>query len=124
MIYEDLSHVILNIAFTIHNSLGPGFTEGLYEKAFIYELEERGIAYETQKVITIHYKGKPLGIYRLDLVIDGKVIVELKAVTELNHLFKQQLISYLKATEMQLGLLINFGSRSVQHERVINTKKM
>lgn len=124
MIYEDLSHVVINIAFTVHNALGPGFTVDLYEKAFICELEERGIPYETQKVVTIHYKGKPLGTYRLDLIIDGKIIVELKAVNQLNDLFKQQLVSYLKATDMQLGLLINFGSRSVQHERIIDTKKV
>ncbi len=124
MIYEDLSHEILNMAFAVHNGLGPGFTEDLYEKAFICELEDRGIPYETQKVITIYYKLKPLGVYRLDLVVDGKIIVELKAVSQINDLFKQQLVSYLKATGLQLGLLINFGSRSVQHERIINTPKL
>lgn len=124
MIYEELSRVILNIAFTVHNTLGPGFSEDLYEKAFVRELEERNIPYEAQKVITIDYKGKPLGTYRLDLIVDGKVIVELKAVAQINDLFKQQLISYLKATGMPLGLLINFGARSVQHERVINTKRV
>lgn len=123
ILYPDLSHIILGIAFEVHKQLGPGFTEDFYEKAYGYELEERGIPYCAQKVIHVAYKGKPLGIYRLDLVVDDKVIVELKAVSQLTDIFKQQLISYLRATGLELGYLINFGSRSVEHVRMANTKK-
>jgi len=89
----------------------------------MYELSERGIPFTVQQVVNVIYKGKPLGIYRLDLVIDEKVIVELKAVTQLTDLFKQQIISYLRATGLELGYLINFGSRSVEHVRIVNTKR-
>ncbi len=123
ILYPELSNQILAIAFEVHNQLGPGFTEDLYERAFILELKTRGIPYEEQKVVPICYKGKQIGIYRLDLVIDNKVIVELKAVNQINELFKQQLQSYLKATGFQLGYLLNFGSRSVEHARYVNTKK-
>ncbi len=123
ILYPDLSHIILGVAFEVHKQLGPGFTEDLYEKAYVYELEERGIPYCEQKVIQVVYKGRLLGIYRLDLVVDDKVIVELKAVSQLTDIYKQQLISYLRATGLELGYLINFGSRSVEHVRVVNTKK-
>jgi GxxExxY protein len=122
ILFPELSHTIMSIAFEIHNQLGPGFSEDIYEKAFVYELAERGIAYEEQRVVKVEYKGKPLGVYRLDLVVDGKIIVELKAVFQMNDLFKQQLLSYLKATKMELGILINFGSQKVESVRVANTK--
>ncbi len=123
ILYPDLSHEILGVAFEVHKQLGPGFTEDLYERAFTYELVERGIPFEEQKVIEVPYKGKPLGIYRLDLVVDGAIILELKAVSQLNDLYKQQLLSYLRATGLELGYLINFGNRSVEHVRIINTRK-
>ncbi len=123
ILYPELSNQILGIAFEVHNQLGPGFPEDLYERAFILELEVRGIPYEAQKIVPICYKGKQIGIYRLDLVIDKKVIVELKAVSQINDLFKMQLKSYLKATGFQLGYLLNFGNRSVEHARYVNTLK-
>ncbi len=122
IIYPELSNEILKIAFEVHNQLGPGFTEDMYERAFTLELKARCIPYEEQKVVKICYKGEQVGTYRLDLVIDQKVIIEFKAVSQLNELFKQQLRSYLKATGMQLGYLINFGSSSVEHARYVNTK--
>ncbi len=122
IIYPELSNEILGIAFEVHNQLGPGFTEDLYERAFILELKARQIPFEEQKVVKICYKGEQVGTYRLDLAVDQKVIVELKAVSQLNDLFKRQLKSYLKATGMQLGYLLNFGNSSVEHVRYVNTK--
>ncbi len=72
IIYPELSHAIVGAAYEVHKQLGPGFTEDIYEKAFIHELEVHGIPFEEQKVITISYKGQPLGVYRLDLLIDKK----------------------------------------------------
>jgi GxxExxY protein len=103
----------MELVFEIHNRLGPRFTEYIYEEALSYELEAHQIPYERQKPIKVFYKGKDLGLYKLDLVIDGKIILELKAVTELNDLFKAQVLSYLKATGLRLGILINFGSLKV-----------
>lgn len=120
VVYPDLSYRIMEAVFEVHNRLGPGFSEEIYHRALITELEVRGIPFETQKSITILYREKPIGAYRLDLVVDGKIIIELKAVTGLNDLFKQQLISYLKATNLRLGILINFGSRRVEYVRIAN----
>ena len=86
----------------------------------IAELEVREIPFETQRSITVLYREKMIGTYYLDLVVDGKFIIELKAVASLNDLFKQQLLSYLKATGLRLGILINFGSRRVEYIRIAN----
>ena len=118
LIYPELSYQIMGLIFEVYNQLGPGFTEDIYEPALTVELEKHGIPYETQKCVDVFYKGQNLGVFRLDLVIDGKVILELKAVKELNDLYRQQLLSYLKATGLRLGILINFGAERVQTTRV------
>lgn len=120
VLYPELSYQIMEGVFEVHNRLGPGFTEEIYQRALISELEVRAIPFEAQKNIEIFYRGKPIGTYRLDMVIEGKIIIELKAVASLNELFKQQLISYLKATGLRLGILINFGSRRVEYVRIAN----
>jgi len=120
VLYPELSYKIMQIIFEVHNKLGPGFTEEIYEEAAAYELEAQQILIERQKVIQVIYKGRVVGTYRLDLVIDGKIILELKAVTALNDLFKQQLLSYLKATDLHLGMLVNFGTKRVEYTRIVN----
>ena len=120
VIYADLSYKIMNAVFEVHNQLGPGFTESIYERALVVELENRNIAFEAQKEIEIVYKEQKLGKYRLDLLVEGKIIVELKAVASLNDLFKQQLLSYLRATDLKLGILVNFGEERVQYIRITN----
>lgn len=120
VIYPELSYQIMEIIFEVHNQLGPGFSEELYERAVVIELKKRNIPFEHQKTIPVFYKGELLGNYRLDLIIDGKIIAELKAVSSLNDLFKQQVVSYLKATGLRLGILVNFGSRRVESVRIAN----
>lgn len=120
VLYPELSYKIMQIVFEVHNKLGPGFTEEIYEEATAYELEAQQILLERQKPIQVVYKNKVVGIYRLDLVIDDKIILELKAVTALNDLFRQQLLSYLKATNLHLGILVNFGAKRVEYTRIIN----
>ncbi len=120
VLYPDLSYRIMEAVFEVHNRLGPGFSEEIYHRALITELEVRDIPFETQKKITVLYREKTMGTYFLDLVVGGKIIIELKAVASLNDLFKQQLLSYLKATGLQLGILINFGSRRVEYVRIAN----
>ncbi len=122
VIYPELSYQIMEVMFEVHNQIGPGFTEDIYENAVTCELANRKIPFEQQKEIQIYYKGHLMGNYRLDLVIDGKIIVELKAVTELNEIFKHQVLSYLRASNIQLGLLVNFGQEKVQSIRVLNSK--
>jgi len=84
------------------------------------ELELRGIPFERQKAIVIHYKDRVVGNHRLDLVVDERIIVELKAASALTDVFKQQLLSYLKATGRRLGILVNFGTPRVEHTRIVN----
>ncbi len=100
--------------------LGPGFVERVYEAALAYELKIRSIPFECQKQVTVHYKGHIVGTHRLDFVIDGKIILELKAVSALNDVFKQQTLSYLKSTGLRLGILINFGTPRVEYTRIAN----
>jgi GxxExxY protein len=120
IIYRELSYQVMQAGFEVHNTLGPGFAEGVYEEALAYELELRGIAFERQKAVTVRYKGRVVGTYRLDLVVDDKIVLELKAVSELTDLFKRQTLSYLKATDMKLGILINFGTPRVKYTRIVN----
>ncbi|MBC8506144.1 MAG: GxxExxY protein [Anaerolineales bacterium] len=110
----------MDAIFDVHNNLGPGLSEDIYERATIIELKKREIPYEHQKVINVVYKGQQIGTYRLDLVIDKKIVLELKAVSTLNDLHKQQLKTYLKASNLRLGILINFGSKSVESKRIAN----
>ncbi len=120
VLYPELSYEIMQIAFEVHNTLGPGFTEDIYEAATVLDLQMHNILVERQKIIRVTYKGQVMGAYRLDLVVDGKIILELKAVAALNDVFKQQLLSYLKASGLHLGILINFGSKRVESVRIVN----
>ena len=122
LIYQELSSAIINAAFEVHNQLGPGLLEKLYERAMVIELQERGHQVEQQKAIIAKYKNQVIGKHILDLVVDDKIILELKALTETHPIHKQQALSYLKATGYQLALVINFGASRVQTHRVILTK--
>jgi GxxExxY protein len=119
IVYKELSFKIIEASFEVHNILGPGFSESIYEDAIVKELTNKGIGLERQKLIQIFYKGEKVGEYRLDLVIEGKIILELKAVTQLNKIFEAQLFSYLKATGMKLGILVNFGGKKVEYKRIV-----
>jgi len=99
--------------------LGPGFLESVYEKALIEELSGRGMKVETEKIIDLTYKDKKIGVHRLDLVVDDKVVVELKMVERFSIHHKAQLTSYLKASGYKLGILVNFSKGKVEYRRVI-----
>jgi GxxExxY protein len=120
VLYPDLSYEIMAAVYEVHNQLGPGFTENIYETALVQELKTRGIACERQKTVRITYKGKPIGTYRLDLLVEQKIILEIKAVSALTDAFKAQLVAYLKATNLRLGILINFGTPKVTYQRIVN----
>lgn len=120
VLHPELSYKIMQIVFEVHNKLGPGFTEDIYEEATVYDLQAQRIIFERQKPIQVVYKNRVMGTYRLDLVIEDKIILELKAVTALNDLFKHQLLSCLKATDLHLGILVNFGAKRVEYIRIIN----
>ncbi|MCK4682767.1 GxxExxY protein [Candidatus Bipolaricaulota bacterium] len=110
----------MQAVFEVHNTLGPGFIESVYEEALVFELEIRQIAFERQKNVEVRYKERVVGAQRLDLIIDSRIVLELKAVSALTDVFKQQTLSYLKATGLKLGILINFGAPRVEYVRIVN----
>ncbi len=123
-LYKDLTEKIIGAAMEVHRQLGPGFLEAVYEEALIYELTKGGLICEKQKEFVIPYKDIVLSKkLRCDLVINGKVIVENKSIAEINPIDEMQLVSYLKASKLQVGLIFNFGQKSLQFKRRILTQK-
>ncbi|WP_302422951.1 GxxExxY protein [uncultured Prevotella sp.] len=120
LFYRDESYNIRGALFAVHNELGCGYLERVYQDALEVEFRLRNIPYEREKSIQVVYKGEPLGEpYRADFVCYGKVIVELKAVSEILGVHRAQVIHYLKATKMKLGFLVNFGEESLNIERIV-----
>ncbi len=124
MTENEISAQILDAAIAVHREIGgPGVLESYYEAALAYELRARGLVVETQKPVPVFYKGVEIGEpYRLDMLVGGKVIVECKATEKDNPLFAAQVLTYLKLTNLKLGVVVNFGkSRIVDgFERVAN----
>ena len=118
--FDKLSEAVIGAAIKVHKELGPGFLESIYEEALKIELSESNIRFESQNEIKIKYHGKNVGTHRLDLVIEEKIIVELKAAKELTDAHFAQLISYLKATNLKVGLLLNFSKPTIEIKRIVN----
>lgn len=118
--YKEESYNITGAIIAVHKALGCGFLEKVYQDALEIEFKDRNIPYEREKNIQVFYKGKSLGEpYRADFVCYGKIIVELKAVEELCGVHRAQVVNYLKATEMKLGLLVNFGEEWAKIEHIV-----
>jgi GxxExxY protein len=120
VVHKDLSYKIVQACYEVHNLLGPGYSEKIFEEAMNRELTSQGVLVDRQRVVAVIYKGNNIGEYRLDSVADGKVLLEFKAVAELNSIFESQVLSYLKASGLELGLLINFGGKKVEIRRTVN----
>jgi GxxExxY protein len=114
-----ISEKIIGCAFTVGNSLGCGFLEKVYENALAHELTKQGIEVEQQRDIQVFYDNIEVGKYEADLVVRGKILVELKAVRELNDIHRAQCMNYLRATGFRLCLLINFGNPRVEVKRIV-----
>ncbi len=111
LLFKKEVFAIVGAAMEVHRELGPGFLEAVYQEAMEIELESRHIPYEARKTLTVCYKGRPLKkAYEADLVCYGQIIVELKALDRLSGREEAQVLNYLKATGLRVGLLINFGS--------------
>ena len=108
---SGLTSRIIGAAIEVHKVLGPGLLESIYEAAMCIELEERGLAYARQVRIPTYYKGRPLGKYEIDLIVEDLVIVEIKSVSTLTPVFEAQVLTYLRLADKRIGLLINFNSR-------------
>ncbi|MCW3130668.1 MAG: GxxExxY protein [Methanophagales archaeon] len=118
--YKDLTQEIIGVAMEVHRELGSGFLEYVYEEALCYELNLREISFERQKELDIYYKDLLIPRkYKPDLIVENKVIVEIKATSGLTEVEEAQLLNYLKATKMRVGLLLNFGSKSLEVKRRI-----
>ena len=119
IIYRDLSYLIMGAIFEVHKELGPGFLEAVYEKALIEEFTKKAIKVETQRIIDVIYKGKKIGVHRPDMVVEGKVVVELKTVERFSTYHTAQMLSYLKASGHKLGILVNFSKAKVEYGRIV-----
>ncbi len=107
--HREITEQVIGAYYDVYNDLGYGFLERVYQNALYFELLERGLKVEAQKSIKVYRNGRLIGNYYADLLINGVVIVELKAVATLTEAHEKQLVNYLKATNMEVGLLINFG---------------
>jgi GxxExxY protein len=119
--YKDITEKIIGASFEVHKFLGNGFQEVIYQRALAYEFNKAGLAFAREIEQEIFYKElhEPIGTRRADFVVEGKVLVEIKAVTKLEDVHKAQALNYLKAYRLEIGLLINFGSKSLEFKRLI-----
>jgi GxxExxY protein len=117
---DPLTEKVIACAYKVHSELGPGFNEGIYHNALKLALEEDGLRFQTEKSFNVSFRGKHIGRLRLDLVIEDKVIIEVKALAgNLPAVFESQILSYLRASGYKVGLLINFGNKSCQVRRLM-----
>ena len=118
--FEHLSKKIIGTAIEVHRTLGPGFLERIYEEALKVAFIRNDLSFEFQKEIEVKYLGIIVGTHRLDLIVEDKIIIELKAVKDFEDIHFAQLRSYLKATGLQVGLLLNFAKPTLEIKRIVN----
>lgn len=123
MIHEEFTDRIIRAYFNVYNELGYGFLEKVYESAMQLELNELGLNSTSQMPIDVYYKGEKVGSYFADMVVEGEVIVELKAAEEKRKEHEVQLTNYLKATEIEVGLLLNFGKKPKVKRKIYTNEK-
>lgn len=107
--HKEITGEIISCAIEVHSTLGPGLLESVYEEALAHEFELRGVLYKRQKEINLSYKNRDVGKHRIDFLVEGEVILELKAVELIHPIYEAQLLTYLRATDKRVGLLINFN---------------
>ncbi len=117
MLHEELTEKILEACFEVSNELGTGFVESVYQKATLIAVREKNLRVEAEVPLAVTFRGQNVGQFFADLLVDGKVIIELKAVRELAPEHEAQTINYLHATGMDVGLLVNFGKPRLQYRR-------
>lgn len=122
MKYEDLTYKIIGCAMKVHKHLGNGFQEVVYQRALAIEMQMQGIEFSREHEMTLQYKGHDVGSRRVDFFVENKIMVEIKAIINLEDVHLAQAMNYVEAYDLEIGLLINFGAKSLQHKRVDNNK--
>jgi len=120
MLYEDITKKILEASFEVSNELGIGYLESVYEKALLIALRQKGFRAENQVPLTVKFRGEIVGDFYVDILVEDKVLIELKSAISLTKENYAQTINYLKATEIEVGLLINFGTPKIEYRRFSN----
>ncbi len=122
MIYGDLTHRIIGCAMEVHKRLGNGFQEVIYQRALLVEMNFVGLNFEREMEMAIFYRDTEIGTRRVDFFVEGKIMVELKAIIKLENVHLAQAMNYLEAYKMEIGLLLNFGAKCLEFKRVHNNK--
>ncbi len=118
--HSQLTDRIIKLAIDVHKTLGPGFIEKIYQRALYLEFKNQKYTFSREKKIMVSYKNVSLGYETIDFDVEGRVLVEIKAVAEINDIHKAQLISYLKAAKREVGLILNFARPTLEIKRIIN----
>lgn len=122
ILYKDLSYAIVGLAMQVHNKLGYGFLEKVYENALMVQFRRKEIKAKQQAPITVYFDRVVVGDYYADLLVEDKIIIELKTAEKISGAHRAQVLNYLKATGLQLAILLNFGKKNLEYERFIQIK--
>jgi GxxExxY protein len=122
--HSDITRKIIGAAMKVHSTLGNGFQEVIYQRALAIEMAKQGLSFQREVEMQIYYDGQEIGTRRVDFFVEDKVMVELKALTVLEDVHLAQAINYLEAYGLEVGLLINFGAKSLGYRRVVNSKHL
>lgn len=123
MKHEELTEKIIGVFYDVYNEPGHGFLESVYENAMVIELRGKGLRVEQQYQIPVWFRGNKVGSFCADLIVDGKIIIELKAVRSIDPSHEAQLLNYLRATEIEVGLLLNFGVKPEMKRRIYDNPR-
>lgn len=121
LIHKELTEKIIGALFEVHKSIGPGLTEIIYRRALLQELKQLNLKAEAEKECLVYYKGRKIGSYRLDIVVEDKVVLELKVTSSFEPIHEAQMLAYLRTTKYKVGLLVNFGKKSLEFKRFVET---
>lgn len=120
LVHKDLSYQIVGLAMNVYNVLGSGFLEKVYENAMMVAFRKAGIEAEQQASVKVHFDGEVVGEYYADILVENQIILELKVVSEISNIHRAQLLNYLKATKLRLGMILNFGKQKLEYLRFVN----
>ena len=124
ILYKDLSYAIVGLAMQVHNKLGYGFLEKVYENALMVQFRRKEIKAKQQAPITVYFNREVVGDYYADILVEDKIIIELKTAEKISGAHRAQVLNYLKATGLQLAILLNFGKEKLEYERFIQIKQV